>query len=130
MIAVSKLWQVVRKIFNRKVIPTSLAWAAFMTLVGWVLVALGWWLLAELWWHELVVPHSVKTTAQAMLLIIFWGGLVFSFFLFWARYNFKRYFSSNKRVYKPLENQGPLLEWSEALFDPVRQAFIDKKSFH
>ena len=113
-----KLFILAKKIFNRRTISTFIAWAFFISLVGWVWVALGWWLLGKLWWHELVVPRSVLSTVQAMLLITVWSSMVLGFFIFWARYNYKRYFIKDKRQYRPLETQSPALNWQERVFDP------------
>lgn len=113
-----KVFITAKKILNRKIISTSIAWALFISMVGWVWVALGWWLLGKLWWHELVVPNSVLSTVQVMLLLIIWTTMVFCFFIFWARYNYKRYFIKDKRQYRPLETQSPTLNWQERVFDP------------
>ncbi|ABO50122.1 hypothetical protein Dred_1594 [Desulforamulus reducens MI-1] len=118
-----KLLNLFRLILRRKLFLTFLAWAAFISLAGWVWVALGWWLLGKLWWHELVVPHSVLATVRTMLFIILWTGVVLSFFMLWSHYNYKRYFIKGHRQHKPLEDQVPPLHWNEATFDPMDLKF-------
>lgn len=118
-----KIWRLIKQVFNRKVIPTSIAWAVFISLVGWVVLALGWWLIANLWWHELIIPGSVMATVRAIFLICSWGVVVYGFFIFWANYNYKQYFKKNKRAYIPLATEAPPLSWSEGLFDPISLTF-------
>lgn len=93
---------------------TTLVWAVFGALAGWVVVATGWYVLATLWLRELFVSEAVAGTARAVLGITGWAGAVFVFFRFWAGYNYRRYHLRERRKLDPPALEAPGLPWSEA----------------
>ncbi|NYE56726.1 PgaD family protein [Carboxydothermus ferrireducens] len=105
--------------FMRNLILTFAAWTVILYLINNVIIAIGWFLISLLWKKELLIPQSMRYTVYTIFKIQIYAIAVFLTMILWAKYNYKNYFSKNKRKLESLnpDNSVTNLSWKEAVFD-------------
>jgi mannose/fructose/N-acetylgalactosamine-specific phosphotransferase system component IIC len=93
-----------------------------------VIIAIGWFLISLLWKKELLIPQSVRYTIYTILKILFCAIAIFITMVLWAKYNYKKYYSKNKRMLNKIntDNSTTKLSWKEAVIDVNKKEIIKK----
>lgn len=106
-------------LFMRNLILTFAAWTVILYLIKNVIIAIGWILISLLWKKELLIPQSMRYTVYTIFKILIYAIAVFLTMILWAKYNYKNYYSKNKRKLENLnsDNSTTNLSWKEAVFD-------------
>jgi len=106
-------------IFIRNLILTFAAWTIILHLINNVIIAIGWFLISLLWKKEFLIPQSMRYTVYTIFKILIYAIAIFLTMILWAKYNYKRYYSKNKRKLENLNSDNSItnLSWKEVVFD-------------